>query len=63
MPHIFWDSDPAKWIEAVGYSIATHPNPESEQQVTPTPFTLRAIPYCFWANREAGEMRVWIREA
>lgn len=32
-PHIFWDSDTAKWIEAVGYSVATHPNFEFEQQV------------------------------
>jgi len=23
-PHQFWDSDVAKWIEAVGYSLATH---------------------------------------
>ena len=26
-------------------------------------FTFRAIPYCLWANREPGEMRVWIRAA
>ncbi len=32
-PHIFWDSDTAKWIEAVGYSLATSPNPEFERQV------------------------------
>jgi len=25
-PHIFWDSDVAKWLEAVGYSLATHPD-------------------------------------
>lgn len=25
-PHIFWDSDVAKWVEAVGYSLATHPD-------------------------------------
>jgi DUF1680 family protein len=25
-------------------------------------FIFKAIPYCFWANREPGEMRVWIRE-
>lgn len=31
-PHIFWDSDTAKWIEAVAYSVATHPNPEFERQ-------------------------------
>nr|HID12566.1 glycoside hydrolase family 127 protein [Anaerolineae bacterium] len=23
-PHIFWDSDVAKWIEAASYSLATH---------------------------------------
>jgi hypothetical protein len=28
-----------------------------------TPITFKAIPYCFWANREPGEMRVWIRES
>ena len=25
-PHIFWDSDVAKWIEAAAYSLATHAN-------------------------------------
>lgn len=25
-PHIFWDSDVAKWIEAVSYSLASHPD-------------------------------------
>lgn len=29
-PHHFWDSDVAKWLEAVGYSLATHPDPELE---------------------------------
>ena len=32
-PHIFWDSDAGKWIEAVAYSLMTHPNPEFERQV------------------------------
>ena len=27
-PHYFWDSDIAKWIEAVSYSIASHPDAE-----------------------------------
>jgi len=27
-PHQFWDSDVAKWIEAAGYSLATHPDPD-----------------------------------
>jgi DUF1680 family protein len=26
-PHIFWDSDVAKWIEAASYALATHPDP------------------------------------
>ncbi len=26
-PHIFWDSDTAKWIEAASYSLAAHPDP------------------------------------
>ena len=30
-PHIFWDSDVAKWIEAVGHSLATHPDPRLER--------------------------------
>ena len=25
-PHIFWDSDVAKWVEAASYSLSTHPN-------------------------------------
>jgi uncharacterized protein len=32
-PHIFWDSDAGKWIEAVAYSVASQPNPEFERQV------------------------------
>ncbi len=32
-PHIFWDSDAGKWIEAVGYSLMTQPSPEFEAQV------------------------------
>ena len=27
------------------------------------PVTFRAIPYSLWANRQPGEMRVWLREA
>ena len=30
-PHIFWDSDVAKWIEAVSYSMSTHPDPELDR--------------------------------
>ncbi len=32
-PHIFWDSDVAKWLEAAAYSLATHPDPKLERQV------------------------------
>ncbi|NLG13523.1 MAG: glycoside hydrolase family 127 protein [Lentisphaerae bacterium] len=30
-PHVYWDSDVAKWIEAVGYSLAQNPDPELEK--------------------------------
>lgn len=33
VPHIFWDSDVAKWIEAASYSLAVHPEPELEAQL------------------------------
>jgi DUF1680 family protein len=36
---------------------------ESSTRYSQTEFTFKAIPYCFWANREPGEMRVWIRES
>jgi len=29
-PHVFWDSDIAKWLEAAAYSLATHPDPGLE---------------------------------
>ena len=25
-PHVFWDSDVAKWLEAAAYSVQTHPD-------------------------------------
>ena len=33
VPHIFWDSDVAKWLEAASYSLATYPDPALEAQV------------------------------
>ena len=30
-PHIFWDSDVAKWIEGVSYLISQNPNSELEK--------------------------------
>jgi DUF1680 family protein len=32
-PHIFWDSDIAKWIEAAAYSLSSHPDPELEKLI------------------------------
>lgn len=32
-PHIFWDSDLAKWIEAAAYCLATRPDRRLERQV------------------------------
>lgn len=32
-PHIFWESDVAKWIEAAGYSLMTHKDAALEAQV------------------------------
>ena len=32
-PHIFWDSDVAKWIEGVAYILIKHPNKELEKIV------------------------------
>jgi len=32
-PHIFWDSDTAKWVETVGYSLVTKPDKILEKQL------------------------------
>lgn len=32
-PHVFWDSDVAKWLEAACFSLITHPNAALAQQV------------------------------
>ena len=49
-------SDPANW----GSELYRQKVANSDPQL---PFILTAIPYCFWANRQPGEMRVWIRES
>jgi uncharacterized protein len=36
--------------------------PQAAIAIKESPFKFTAIPYCFWANRQIGEMRVWIRE-
>ncbi|MBC3762685.1 glycoside hydrolase family 127 protein [Quadrisphaera oryzae] len=33
VPHVFWDSDVAKWIEAASNSLATHPDPALDADV------------------------------
>ncbi|GHO85359.1 glycoside hydrolase family 127 protein [Dictyobacter formicarum] len=33
VPHIFWESDIAKWLEAASYSLAVHPDPELDDLV------------------------------
>ncbi|MBQ8182724.1 MAG: glycoside hydrolase family 127 protein [Clostridia bacterium] len=33
MPHVFWDSDIAKWIESVGYTLSFYDKPELERIV------------------------------
>jgi DUF1680 family protein len=35
-PHVFWDSDVAKWVEAASYSLATHPDPALEELLEKT---------------------------
>ena len=32
MPHVFWDSDIAKWIEAAAYSLCNHPDADLEEK-------------------------------
>jgi len=32
-PHIFWDSDIAKWIETASYSLVSYPNTSLEKQI------------------------------
>lgn len=37
--------------------------PQATVKYSSEPFMFKAVPYYLWANREPGEMRVWIREA
>ena len=47
--------EPANWHDGLY-------QPLSAIEYAHSPFQFKAIPYCFWANREPGEMRVWLRE-
>ncbi len=33
LPHVFWDSDVAKWVETVAYSLVTRPDPALANQL------------------------------
>lgn len=48
--------EPANWNRGLY-------QPQTVLEYAHTPVTLKAIPYSLWANREPGEMRVWIRES
>jgi DUF1680 family protein len=48
--------------EAAGWKGGLYQS-KAVQQLKRTPAALKAIPYAFWANRNPGEMRVWIRES
>jgi DUF1680 family protein len=37
--------------------------PQTVLQFSHSTSTFKAIPCCFWANRQPGEMRVWVRDA
>lgn len=52
-PHIFWESDVAKWIEAASYSLSTHPDPELEAAVD------EAISRLGSAQQEDGYLNVY----
>ena len=53
---------PAQRIEPAENSTALYRH-HSQTGYNETAFTFKAIPYYLWANREPGEMRVWIRSS
>ncbi len=52
----------AKRIEPEKDSVALYRH-RSQEGFKESSFTFTAIPYYLWANREPGEMRVWIRSS
>jgi DUF1680 family protein len=52
-PHIFWESDVAKWIEAASYSLATTPDPALDAAVD------EAIELLAGAQQEDGYLNVY----
>lgn len=47
--------EPSNWGEGLY-------QPQAVLEYGHKPLTLRAVPYHMWANRDPGEMRVWVRE-
>lgn len=52
-PYVFWESDIFKWLEAVSYSLATHPNPALEALAD------KAIAYCASLQQPDGYLNIW----
>ena len=53
VPHIFWDSDVAKWVEAASYSLATAPDGRLERQVD------EAVELLAGAQRDDGYLNTY----
>jgi hypothetical protein len=51
----------ARRIEPASWTGGLY-EPQAVLDYADLPTTLRAIPYSLWANRDPGEMRIWIRE-
>jgi DUF1680 family protein len=47
-------------ITAQGWRKESGDDLYSDDPPTLTPVQLKFVPYCYWANREQGEMRVWL---
>ncbi len=47
-------------LEIEGYKAECEDDLYSEKEPTYTPYTLKAVPYYLWGNREECQMRVWL---
>ena len=58
----FFTTTDADWKGRLYRTVkSNHCNPDVSSLPTVTPLTF--IPYYAWANRDAGQMRVWVRES
>lgn len=48
-------------VEAKGFRLCWSGGLYSTRAPDRQPVTLKFVPYCFWGNREPGEMAVWVR--